>query len=173
MSQSYVLLDGSIVDLSGLAPRQVRILREVEARAMDGYSYTDLVASLFHPLSPLWNGQPPRTEVVRGPLLRVLPDLCARIALEQRAGDDDDSQVVPVSEYARIKGVSRQSIYAAAARGEIRLARRGDGRPSAVAVDDRSRTWTPSTVRQAAGRLRGRYRIGKSGRSALRSAALT
>jgi hypothetical protein len=153
MAELYIMLDGSAVDLSGLTPRQVRILREVEERARDGMPYTDLIASLFHPLSPLWNGQTPSTALAHGPLFQVLPDLCARVAIEHAQFEQD---FIPVSEYARIKGVSRQAVYAAAARGLIRLEQHGA--VSAIVVDAGSRQWHPSPVRQAAGRTRGARR---------------
>lgn len=151
MGELYIMLDGTAVDLDELTPRQVRILRDVEERARDGIPYTDLIASLFHPLSPLWNGQKPATVLTHGPLFRVLPDLCARIAIEHAQYDSD---FIPVSEYARIKGVSRQAVYAAVARGLLELEERGNA--SAIVVDEKSRQWHPSAVRQAAGRLKGR-----------------
>lgn len=150
MAELYITLDGTAVDLAELTPRQVRILREVEDRARDGVPYTDLIASLFHPLSPLWNGQRPSTAIARGPLFKVLPDLCARVAIEHAQYDQD---FIPVSEYARIKGASRQAVYAAAQRGLIRLEQ--NGAVAAIVVDEKSRQWQPSAIRQAAGRLRG------------------
>lgn len=150
MADLYVTLDGATLDLKDLTPRQVRILREVEDRARDGVPYTDLIASLFHPLSPLWNGQRPTTAMAKGPLFRVIPDLLARVAIDHAQFDQD---FIPVSEYARIKGVSRQAVYAAAGRGLIKLEQNGP--VSSVVVDDKSRQWHPSAVRQAAGRLRG------------------
>ena len=145
------MLDGTAVELDELTPRQVRILRDVEERARDGVPYTDLIASLFHPLSPLWNGQRPSVALTHGPLFRVLPDLCARVAIEHAQFEQD---FIPVTEYARIKGVSRQAVYAAVSRGLLTLEQRGA--VSAVVVDERSRHWHPSPVRQAAGRLKGR-----------------
>lgn len=151
MGELYIMLDGTAVELDELTPRQVRILRDVEERARDGIPYTDLIASLFHPLSPLWNGQKPTTAMAKGPLFRVLPDLCARVAIEHAQFEQD---FIPVSEYARIKGVSRQAVYGAVARGLLKLEERGN--VSRVVVDERSRQWHPSPVRQAAGRLKGK-----------------
>ena len=146
-----MMLDGTAVELDELTPRQVRILRDVEERARDGVPYTDLIASLFHPLSPLWNGERPSVALARGPLFRVLPDLCQRVAIEHAQFDQD---FIAVTEYARIKGVSRQAVYAAVSRGQLTLEQRGA--VSAIVVDERSRHWHPSAVRQAAGRLKGR-----------------
>ena len=151
MNELYIMLDGSAVDLDALSPRQVRILRDVEERARDGVPYSDLIAGLFHPLSPLWNGQRPSTALTSGPLFKVLPDLCARVAIEHAQYDQD---FIPVSEYARIKGVSRQAVYGAVGRGLLKLEERGN--VSAIVVDENSRQWHPSAVRQAAGRRKGR-----------------
>jgi hypothetical protein len=150
MKKFYRLLDGNLVDISDLTPEQRSLLRLVEERASDGIPYTDLVSSLFHPLSPIWDGRPPQVELTRGPLFRVLPDLCARVAIGSAELSQD---FVAVSEYARIKGVSRQSVYAAAARGEIRL--ESEGTAMAVVVDEKSRRWSASLLRQRAGRLGG------------------
>lgn len=149
----YIMLDGTTVDLDGLTPRQIRILHDVEDRARDGVPYTDLIASLFHPLSPLWNGEKPSTALIKGPLFKVLPDLCMRAAIEHAQFEQD---FIPVSEYARIKGVSRQAVYGAVHRGHLKLEERGN--VSAIVVDQQSRHWHPSAVRQAAGRQKGRRR---------------
>lgn len=152
MSRLWTLLDGTRVDISALTARQQRILRDAQSHAQSGVGYSDLLAALFHPLSPLWEGRPPSEQLARkSALFQVLPDVCARVAIESTQFERD---YLGVSEFARIKGASRQAVYAAAARGEITLEECTTRH--AVVVDEKSRRWFPSAVRQQAGRQRGR-----------------
>jgi hypothetical protein len=148
MKHLYKLLDGTTVDGSGLSARQRRLIQDVQQRAADGIGYTDLLTAVFHPLSPLWDGKAPREETARGPLLAILPDLCARVAIASAQFENDH---VSVSEFSRIRGVSRQAVYDASTRGELDLELVGGIK--GVVVNTKSRSWQPSVNRQTAGSL--------------------
>ncbi|MBI4862668.1 MAG: hypothetical protein HY815_20770 [Candidatus Riflebacteria bacterium] len=153
MADTYTLLDGTRVDLTGISPGQRLLIEDIPTRIADGISYTDLLTLVFHPLSPLWDGKPPHEALARGPLMKVLPDLCARLAIETSHLKRD---FIPVSEFARIRRVSRQAIYDAVARGELSLDT--CGKVGAIVVDARCRRWQPSRSSQEAGRIGARKR---------------
>jgi hypothetical protein len=162
MMQSYITLDGRVLDLSGLTEPEQAFLAAIRAayeRDDDWLEVTNRVTSAENPVLTATAGRITRAAWER-PLFQAVQDLADRVGVRQGAIAAVGSDVpdpfgdawIPASDAATRKGVTRGAIHAAIRHGDLlaRPARPGSNR-LVVSVGSLGQ-WTPSPRRQRAGR---------------------
>lgn len=162
---TYTTLEREVLDLSDLSEEQRAFLERCLAAWRENMSYDSFVALIWGAENPvvrdLGGGRVNRV-VWEHPLFQAVRDLEDRLGIRQgRVGaeSDDDSERdplvdewLPVREAARRKGVAVTGLHKAIGRGDI-IAHPAKPDGSWLVVSANSlRRWTPSRVRQAAGR---------------------
>ena len=176
--QTYITLDGRILDLTGLTPDERAYLERCVTAYRAGtpwIAFGRLVDGSENPLLRSTHGRVTR-QVWQHPLFQAVSDLEHRLGLAQgevAPGPDDQPDTDPLAdewitagEAARRKGVTLAGLHRAIDRGDL-LARPlrpgGTWRMVSVASLDH---WVPNPVRQAArrGRVTGQAGIPSRGR---------
>jgi hypothetical protein len=163
---TYTTLEGQVLDLTGINEHERAYLEGCVAAYRAGIpweTFTELAEGNGNPLVRAAGGRVTQA-VWNHPLFQTVYDLEARLGIAQgflapEPGVDMNRDPfadawVPAVEAARRKGVSLSGLHAAIERGEViaRPARAG-GTRLVVSANSLAR-WTPSPVRQAAGRQR-------------------
>jgi hypothetical protein len=167
---TYATLDGDILDLESLSPRE----REHFDRALLAYRsgmnwsafMNEMVDGKANPL--IDPGRRVTRRTLESPLYRALLDLGNRLGIQQgkfkpAEGDDlgtepTEDREVPVAEAATRAGVSLKAVYLAIERGDLIATKDRPARVSRRSLD----RWTPNVVRQRAGQAAG-ARLGRAG----------
>lgn len=124
----YTLLNGDVVDISGLPSEDTAFLLDLMQRAMADQDYFDLERSVCGPSAYPLKGSPRVTrEVHASPLFRVAEDVVDRVGIRQGvlAPDPGDERVpteaiMSVGEAAKTLGITRSAVVKAAQAGRIR-----------------------------------------------------
>jgi excisionase family DNA binding protein len=124
----YTLLNGDVVDISGLPSEDTAFLLDLMQRAMGDQDYFDLERSVCGPSAYPLKGSPRVTrEVHASPLFRVAEDVVDRVGIRQGvlAPDPGDERVpteaiMSVGEAAKTLGITRSAVVKAAQAGRIR-----------------------------------------------------
>ncbi len=167
---TYTTLDGDILNLESLGPRE----REHFDRALVAYRagmdwarfMNELVDGEANPL--IEPGRRVTRRTLESPLYRALLDLGNHLGILQgkfRPTEGDDLETdpvedreIPVAEAAERAGVSVKAVYLAIERGDLIASRT---RPARISERSLAR-WTPNPIRQRAGQAVG-ARLGRAG----------
>jgi hypothetical protein len=165
--RTYTTLDGSVLDLTALAPAEWSYFDECVAAYRAGMDFAEFSNHLLNgegsPLIRATGGWVTRT-VWAHPLFQAVSDLADRLGIAQGqlgtesgidpATDPLVDEWVPAVEAARRKGVALSGLHQAVQRGDLiaHLVRDG-GKRLVVSANSLAR-WKPQAVRQAAGRQR-------------------